>query len=172
MVQIGNFHLGAAQTAKPPVLSSGEAYMLWDMLISRYDAVMLNQIFQNVAHDPEFRILLTEGLGDILEKQVNKLEKELNMYKIALPLRPPKSVNFEAQSGIFRDEFLFRRIFTSIQNFLDNHVRTIRTMVFNDPLRQMFIQYTLDEVDVFNKLCKFGKMKGWLTTPPMSRQDF
>ncbi len=167
MVQIGNFHVGAADSVKQPVLSTGEAYILWDMLMSRYDAIMMTQTYQNLAHDPEFRLILTQGLGRTLEKQVNKLEMELDRYKIPLPPRPPKSVNYEAQSGVFRDEFLFRRIFTSIQGFLDHHIWAIRVTVVNDPLRQMFIGFALDEVDVFHDLCKYGKLKGWLTIPPM-----
>ena len=168
MVQIGNFHVGAADTVKPPVLSLGEAYILWDMLTSRYDAIMITQSYQNLAHDPEFRIILTQGLGQTLEKQANKLEQELDRYKIQLPPRPPKSVNYEAQAGVFRDDFLFRRVFTSIQDFLDHHIWAIRVTVVNDPLRQMFIQFALDEVEVFNDLCKYGKLKGWLVIPPMS----
>lgn len=168
MVQIGNFHVGGADTLKPSVLSTGETYILWDMLESRYDAIMITQTYQNLAHDPEFRMVLTQGLGQMLEKQVNKLEAELDRYMITLPPRPPKSVNYEAQSGVFRDEFLFRRVFTSIQDFLDHHIWAIRVTVVNDPLRQMFIQFALDEVEVFDDLCKYGKMKGWISVPPMS----
>jgi hypothetical protein len=167
MVQIGNFHIGYAETAQAPVLSAGEAHVLWDLLIARYNIIMTTQLYDNYAHDAEFKLILTTGLQDILERQVNKLENELNKYKLPTPQRPPKSVRFDAESGTVRDEFIFRQIFTGVQNFLDAHIRAIRITVFNDNLREMYMEFTKEEIAVFNNMCKYGKMKGWLQSPPM-----
>lgn len=57
MVQIGNFHLGAADTAKSPVLSAGEAYLLWDNLKARYDIIMATQMYLNHVHDLDFKAI-------------------------------------------------------------------------------------------------------------------
>lgn len=37
MVQIGNYHFGRAETASKPNMDTGEVFLLWDMLVSRYD---------------------------------------------------------------------------------------------------------------------------------------
>jgi hypothetical protein len=166
MVQIGNYHLGKAETAEKPTLDSGEAFLLWDMLISRYDIIELTQLYHNFGHDPEFKILLSKGLNKTLEKEVNIMEKELNRYHIPLPNRPPKSVKIPANTGILDDQFMFKQIFTGMQSFLDNHVRTIRSVTTNDPLRDIFINFAKEELDIFNSLCKYGKSKGWLAIPP------
>lgn len=166
MVQIGNFHIGRAETAKEPVLSTGEAFLLWDHLVTRYDIIQMTQIYQNFVHDPDFRYIIGKGLASTLEKQVDKLEKEMNKFKMALPDRPPKSVNITANSEILEDEFIFKQIFMGIQNFLEDHVRTVRSIVTNDPLRDMFIEFLKEELDIFNNLCKYGKIKGWLQVPP------
>lgn len=53
MVQVGNFHIGKAETTQRPSLDSGEAFLLWDMLVSRYDIIENTQIYQNFGHDPD-----------------------------------------------------------------------------------------------------------------------
>ena len=167
MVQIGNFHLGRAETAKAPILDAGEAFLLWDHLVSRYDTIEQTQIYQNFAHDPDLKLILLKGLSATLEKQVDRLEAEMNTFKMPLPSRPPKSVRIEANSGVLEDRFLFKEVFTGIQNFLDNHTRTVRSLVTNDPLRKMFINFAKEELDLFDMFVKYGKLKGWLQTPPL-----
>ncbi|KJS84159.1 MAG: hypothetical protein JM58_11480 [Peptococcaceae bacterium BICA1-8] len=58
MVQIGNFHIGRYDTVQKPTLSAGEAYTLWDNLVSRYDWDDSLEMFYNYAHDPELRTIL------------------------------------------------------------------------------------------------------------------
>lgn len=171
MVQVGNFHIGKAETAQKPSIDIGEAFLLWDMLVSRYDIIESTQIYQNFGHDPDFKILLQRGLNKTIEKEVNIMEKELNRYNIPLPNRPPKSVKVSANTGILEDQFIFKQIFTGIQAFLDNHVRTIRSITTNDALRDMFINFAKEELDIFNGLCKYGKLKGWLGIPPRFTQN-
>ncbi|MTI84789.1 MAG: DUF3231 family protein [Firmicutes bacterium] len=166
MVQIGNYHIGKGETAKTPTLDSGEAFLLWEMLVSRYDVIELTQIYHNYGHDPDFKASLSHGLYKTLEREVNILEDELNRYRIPLPNRPPKSVKLPANTEVLEDEFLFRQIFKDMQSFLDNHIRTIRSIINNDPLREMFIDFLKKELDIFNGICKYGKMKGWLQNPP------
>ncbi|MGQ9823572.1 MAG: DUF3231 family protein [Desulfotomaculales bacterium] len=167
MVQIGNFHLGKAETAKAPLLDTAEAFLLWDHLLSRYDAIEKTQIYQNFAHDPDLKLLLAKGLSATLEKQVNSLEAEMNTFGLPMPSRPPKSVRIETNSGVFEDRFIFKEVFTGIQNFLDNHIRTIRSFVTNDQLRKTFIDFAKEELELYDKFVKYGKLKGWLQTPPL-----
>jgi len=166
MVQVGNYHIGKAETAEKPSLDSGEAFLLWDMLISRYDIIELTQLYHNFGHDKDFKNFIRNGLSKTLEHEVNLMEKELNRYRMPLPNRPPKSVKIPANSGILEDQFMFRQIFTGIQAFLDNHVRTIRSITSNDALRTMFINFAKVEFDIFDDVCKYGKTKGWLQIPP------
>ncbi|MCL6639454.1 MAG: DUF3231 family protein [Firmicutes bacterium] len=167
MVQLGNFHIGRGETAKPPTVDSGEAFLLWDHLILRYDIIEMTQIYQNFTHDPEFAALIKGGLAETLERQVDLLEKEMNTFQLPLPPRPPKSVRAGTNTTMLDDRFIFRQIFLGIQSFLDSHVRTIRSIITNDPLRRMFIRFAKEELDIFDNLCKYGKLKGWLEVPPM-----
>ncbi len=165
-MQIGNFHIGAANKAKEPVMAAGEAYLLWDNLVIRYDLVEIMQIYHNVAHDPDFRNLLAGDL-QVWEKQINKIEQVMNKYKLPMPNRYPKSSNFPADPGIIKDQLLFRRVFTTAQDVLELCIRSLRAFVVNDELREMFADFFIKKLHVYDELCRYGKMKGWLAIPPM-----
>lgn len=167
MVQIGNIHIGSADTAEIPVLAVGTAHCLWDTLVSRYDVIMATQFYLNYVHDPDFKIILDHGLTQVLEQQVNEMEKELDRYRIPLPERPPKSVRFPSETNVITDEHVFARLFSGIQGFIDSHIYAIRTTIFNDPVRKIFIKYLHQELNIYNQLCKYGKLKGWIEIPPM-----
>lgn len=94
------------------------------------------------------------------------MEKMMNKFKLPLPDRPPKSVNVNENTGFRTDEFIFRSYFTSVQHFLDLCVRTIRASVTDDNLRTLYIKYLHKKLNIFDELCKYGKVKGWLEIPP------
>ncbi|KJS84158.1 MAG: hypothetical protein JM58_11475 [Peptococcaceae bacterium BICA1-8] len=166
-MQLKDFHIGWAQSVKSPNIYCGEAYLLWDNLVARYDIIHVSQIYLNAVHDEEFKLIMKKGLMDILEKQVNILEKEMDKYHLALPDRPPISVRFKLEGNIINDEYVFRKLFTGIQSFIDNLIRTVKTMVYNDDLRKIFLGFLKDELEAYDDICNYGKMKDWLRNPPL-----
>ena len=169
MVQIGNYHIGKAETATEPIIDVLEAALLWDLLKARYLCVEETQIYQNYAHDPEFKkIIGTVGIK-VLEKQTDELEKQMNLFNVLLPKRPPKSYNRPSCDQVFTDEFIFQKIFRGCQYLLDAHVRALQSSITNDSLRTMFTDFFNEEVMLFDKLIKYGKQKGWLEQPPVYR---
>jgi hypothetical protein len=52
-----------------------------------------------------------------------------------------------------------------IQYFISQHVNTILQMQ-NPRLRDEFIKIEGTEIDLYTKLTKYGKLKGWLFIPP------
>jgi len=166
-VQIGDYHIGKAQTATKPNLDIYEASLLWDLLVARYLCIEETQIYYNYAHDPEFKkIINTVGIS-VLEKQAAELEKQLNLFNLPLPKRPPKNHNRPEDTEVMSDEFIFAKIFRGCQSFIDLHARAIRSMITNDPLRATVTNFLNEEIMIFDKLIKFGKQKGWFEPPPM-----
>ena len=168
MVQIGNFHVGRYDTAEKSTLSSGEAFALWDNLVSRYDWIDTLSVLGNYAHDSE----LHEVIGkkkELLEKQAAIIEQQLEMYSVPLPPRPRKSIKFEANSGAVRDEFIFRRIVSGAQDFLSICSVAMRCCIVNDTLRDIFHEMLLEKIEEFDKLCIIAKKKGWMQVPPLMK---
>jgi hypothetical protein len=171
MVQIGNIHLGKAETAERTDIDILEAALAWDLLTARYKCILETQIYHNYAHDPDFREIIEKVGIATLEKQANQLEKQLDMYRIPLPDRPPKSVNSQAGGEEFKDEYMFGRIFQGCQNFIDYLAFCLRSTITNDPLRTSYTGMLEEEIVIFDRLCKYGKMKGWLQLPPVYKAD-
>lgn len=166
MVQIFNFHVGRADKAESPVLSAGEAYVLWNNLVTRYDNIEKTQFYQNLIHDPDFKYFVNKGL-EKLEKQANELEKLMDMYKLPLPYRPPKSISVQVNSELMNDRYMFRDIMSGVENLMTILTHTVRTYVTNDVLRELAIRNLRKELEIYDDMCKFGKLKGWLVPPPM-----
>ena len=171
VVQIGNYHLGRAETANKPNMDAGEVFTLWDMLVSRYDIIMKTQIYQNFTHDLDLKAILSVGLTVTLDKQAKLLENEMNIYRLPLPVRNPNTVNLPSHSEVIDDEFIYRDVFFGIQGFLDYHARMIRSITTNDKFRKQIIEMAIEELYMFDKLVKFGKLKGWLKVPPIYQPE-
>lgn len=171
MAQIGNLHVGKADNAAPPTLTIYEAGIIWDFLSARYKCIEETSIYRNYAHDPDFEKMIVKIGMKMLESQVVELEKQCNLYGIPMPTRPPKGINQKGGSMNFSDEFMFRQIFEGCQHFIDHLGFCIKTFVHSDTLRDTFIDFFQEELNIFGSLCKYGKIKGWLEVPPIYRAD-
>lgn len=164
-MQIGNFHFGRYDTAIKPTLSAGEAYTLWDNLVARYDWDDSLEVFYNYAYDTELKDLIYKMIN-LLRKQSLVIEDQMAHFQLPLPYRPREIIKFQTDSGVVKDEFIFRRLFTGLQDFLAICSVAIKTCVVNDSLRELFIKLLREKMDEFNELCVFGKQKDWLQIPP------
>lgn len=70
-----------------------------------------------------------------------------------------------ANTEILRDELMFRTIYMGIQNFLNEHQRTV-LMMNNPKLRDIFLKMQKDEIILYTRVVKYGNLKGWLHVPP------
>ena len=148
-------------------VDSGEAFHLFDHLTARYDAVNNTQIYNNQAHDSDFKYLLKRGLQNTLEKQINILEKEMDHFGLPLPTRPAKTVRTTVTSEPIEDELIFREVFTAISSMLNLHANGFKQNATNDRIRKIFIDFLEEEVYLYNQLVKYGKTKGWTRPIPM-----
>lgn len=142
---------------------------MWNQLASRYDCIEKTQIYLEFAHDPDFKFILHKELSNILEKQADVLEKLMNKFKLPLPSRPPKSVNIDSGRLVVNDRLIYRDILSGCENFMETQVHAVRTSVTNDFLRTLFVKYLNQELVVYDDLCKYGKVKGWLEVPPLQQ---
>lgn len=166
MVQLGNIHVGRAGSAKSPEISVVEAGRLWDLLTLRYQCLEETGIYLNYAHDPEFRTVIKMGM-DMLSRQKTELENQARLYGLAMPRRPAEVVPLDSDRQVFKDEFLFRRIFTGCQGALGYLADSYAIFTTTDPLRSMVRGFLTNEMDIYDRLVKYGKQKAWLESPPM-----
>jgi len=165
-MQLGNIHLGKAETALPPTLSLMEAALLWDLLVGRYQCVRETRIYYHYAHDTDWKKLLEFGIG-FLEEQARILEQQAKMYKLSLPDRPPLEVALPDNTTVFNDRYAFSQVFEGCQAWVDLLARASRSMVTNDPLRHIMVDFLNGDLSLFDKMVKFAKVKGWLEPSPV-----
>lgn len=165
-MQIGNIHLGKAETAVPPTLSIMEAALLWDMLIGRYKCIRETKIYHGCAHDPDWKALLQLGIT-FLENQARELEQQAKIYKLPLPDRPPLEVALPGNNTVLNDRYTFSQVFEGCQTWIDFVARASRSILTNDPLRHIIIGFLNGELSLFDKMVKFAKLKGWLEPSPI-----
>jgi len=169
MTSIIDRFLGNRISDKQTKVHTGEVFQLWTHLVMRYDIYELTDIFQNYAHDIEFKAMLSFGMN-VLQNEINEIEKEMDNLGIALPPRPPKSINTSGNTEVLRDELMFRIVYMGIQNFMSEHLRNVR-MMHSPRLRAMSIRMGRNETDFFVKMSDYGELKGWLFIPPAYNPD-
>jgi len=154
----------ATTTEEQLTVHCGEIFQLWQHLVKRYDIRELTDIFQNFAKDTEFKAILSLGLN-VLDEEIKELEDEMKRLGIPLPARPPKSINTSSNTEVLRDELMFRIVYTGIQSFLSEQIQSILAMQ-NKKLRNIFLKMERKEIDMYNKMSVYGKLKGWIYIPP------
>jgi len=162
----------AYKTAKPVLnepLSASEAFHVWDNLSHRYDQFQLTQFFLEFAHDKEFRVILTQGLKS-LTKEISVLEEVAVKYEVALPNRPPASVSVALDPETMQDKFMYAVLLKGIQDAIDLHVRAVIESIRNDSLRNLLMDFFQKEIQMYEMLLKYGKMKGWTKIPPIHNE--
>lgn len=113
---------------------------MWQHFVQRYDIRELTDIYQNFAKDAEFKAVLTLGMK-LIDDEIIKIEDLTN-------------------SEIFRDEHMYRTIYTGIQHFVLQQVQSILQMS-NPDIREVFIKFAHNELELYVKMDEYGKLKGW-----------
>lgn len=145
-------------------IDAAEAFNLWSHLTYRYDNLQLTEIFLAASNDRDFKLFLKTG-QQTLKRQINSLEKELNHFRIAFPVRPP-AVRPPAGMQTADDDNMFRNIFSGMTGALSVHAKAVKQSTTNDRIRSLFADLLEEEIDILDSTIKYGKMKGWLNPAP------
>ena len=102
-----------------------------------------------------------------LDSQLKQLVEKADEFEVPLPERPPESQTSVIDADSMEDRFIYRIIQKAMQDAIDLHIRTVVETIRNDNLRGLFLDYLKDELDLYDKFVKYGKLKGWLRVEPM-----
>ena len=142
-----------------------EAFNIWNLLRARYLSAQTIQLFNNFVHDRELSILLNTFLGHFKE-QISILETHGKKFKIALPKRPPLDIKFATSLNEITDEYIYLKIFADLMAQLFSLTHALRSSTTNDAFRDYVIGDLTIHIKDFEKLYKFGKLKGWEEVAP------
>ena len=151
---------------KNELLSTAEAFHIWDHINIRYEQIEMLGLFLNFAHDIEFKVILQHGIY-IINKQVSKLEQLALTLNVPLPNRPPQPIATTIDPETIQDKLMYNIILGWVLNALDSHVRAIIETIRNDSLRKIWTDIYSTELEYYDKYLKYGKMKGWTKPVPI-----
>ncbi|MCK8818075.1 DUF3231 family protein [Natroniella sulfidigena] len=146
-------------------LASIEAFNLWTHTNYRYVNIEETLRWKEFVHDADFKKILEKGLKK-LNSQVKVLEKELKHFGLMVPKRPPKVVKTTNDKTTYKDEYIFKSLFIGLQWAGTLHSKAFQQCIVNDRIRKVFKDFLYEEMDMLNEISKYGKLKGWLPTPP------
>lgn len=149
-------------------VAANEIWELWSHLHFRYLNIYQTKIFSSFTSDKDFQLILNQGVY-ILEKQAVKLENILLKYGINLPDKYPKNIPTPESKEQYDDQYIFQSILTSMQNAFTLHGFALQELIINKELEKLFVNIFTEEMDLIDKLIKYGKIKGWVPMVPVYR---
>jgi hypothetical protein len=155
---------GAGKPVEKPILA-GEVHALWNFLTLRYLYLEMTDIFKNYIKDTDFKQLVAHSVSGTLNKQIQAIEALLKDYGLVLPPKPPHGINTAVNAEAMRDEMMYRIVLVGVQYFIETHAETLR-MMSSDGLRNLFMGWMTEELNIFDDMVKYGKVKGWYWGAP------
>lgn len=148
------------------VIDVGEAFHLWDHLTFRYNNIEKTEIYYAFAHDGDFKLLLKNGIQNILKKQARVLEKEGYKFGLPSPKKPPENTQTRINTELLDDDYMFGVVLEGMQGAAIMHAQALKQAVTNDRIRNLFASLLKEEIDLTDMIIKYGKVKGWYNQPP------
>ncbi len=149
-------------------VASNAIWQLWQHLYFRYLNLHQTKVMKSQASDKGFQGILDTGIN-ILENQIDKLEKMLLEYGVSLPNKYPKNIPTPESKENYDDKYLFNVLINAMKNANTIHGFGIRELIINDKPRKLFKELIYDELYYIDKLLRYGKVKGWVPMVPVYR---
>jgi len=144
-----------------------EVANIWNELITRYYVLEETQILLNFVEDYDLKVILKSGIKR-LNEQIDSLEKLEKKYGIPTPERNRAEVVDSVKPETMTDKYIFQKFFFGIRSFLDIHVEAFKRTP-SPKLRELFKEFLITEVEIYDKIYEYGKLKNWINEPPAFR---
>ncbi|MEW6448629.1 MAG: DUF3231 family protein [Bacillota bacterium] len=148
-----------------PTLDIAEAFGLWLLLYTRYVNLHQLLVLRNFIHDRDLAVV-TNTVIDNFKSQAETLEKEGANFNVKVPGRHPTDEKTSADVELFTDEFIYNLVFTRLRDDLFLLNRTVRSAATNDRFRGVLRDFLTVQVNTFNQVVKYGKLKEWQDPAP------
>ena len=151
---------------KQKLVDVREAFNLWDMLKSKYTIIERLETNGEFLHDKDLKMII-DSYVKTLNNNKKILEDLLRTYQLPGPDQGRCSVHWAGNSEPIRDEFIAREALIFIQEHIENMLRTSRTSVTNDNVREVVTKMLKETLEKAEGIYGYLKLKGWIDTPPL-----
>jgi hypothetical protein len=151
------------------MINVSEANNIWDILKSNYLGLELVKLWENYAHDKDFKIIVRAYMKDI-EQDVSVLEQEIKKFGIRGPDKNRIAINSSVNTETLMDEYLAQEFLVFAQENIEQLLRAFRTSTDNDKVRGLIVKFAKQAIKRTDQIIGYLKIKGWLETPPLYLQ--
>ncbi len=152
---------------KQSVININEVWYAWDILVAKYDAISISNIV--VSHIEDTDLKLVSGSMVNLYKDIIKLmEGLLTEFGIPMPERPRERVKSTVNVEILNDKYIFNVMFEIVQSVIPVAASSFSKSTA-PYVRSKFKTILFKNVNLFEELVEYGKLKNYLDKPPVYR---
>lgn len=160
-------HIFSKECPKQELIDIREAFILWDILASKYFMMEQLQIWENIVQDASVKRLVLKSKIDISDN-IDILEKQLEKFVIP---PPDKSRAFaiersQGKSEMVTEKNIVMNIFLYQQEHIENMLTGIHRSHTNDELRNLFAKILRKTLNLLDEVILQINKKGWHSVPP------
>ncbi|MDO0822089.1 DUF3231 family protein [Desulfosporosinus nitroreducens] len=159
--------IGKSAREKQRIINVVEVFYIWDVLVTKLDALETIQIFEYMIKDNDLT-LIKNRVKEGLLAGIDDMEALMRDYDLPFPMRPPADVSSTVQIEIVSDRDIFQMLYEVIAAFFP--ILGIGFMQSTTPdVRKGLKNHLLLTIELQEMLVEYGKLKGSLNQPPVYR---
>lgn len=157
--------IGKSAREKQRIINVVEVFYIWDVLVTKLDALETVQIFEHMIEDNDL-IIIKNKVKEGLLIGINDMEALMRDYDLPFPMRPPADVSSTTYIKSVSDRDIFQMLYEIIAAFFP--ILGIGFMQSTTPdVRKGLKSHLLLTIELQEMLVEYGKIKGFLNQPPV-----
>ncbi|WP_245561103.1 DUF3231 family protein [Desulfoscipio gibsoniae] len=159
--------MGKSTKEKQRIINVVEVFYIWDVLVSKLDALETLQIFEHMIEDNDL-IIIKNKVKEGLVVGIEDMEALMRDYDLPFPMRPPADVSSTVHIESISDRDIFQMFYEVIAAFFP--ILGIGFMQSTTPdVRKGLKNHLILTIELQEMLVEYGKLKGFLNQPPVYR---
>ena len=159
--------IGKSAREKQRIINVVEVFYIWDVLVTKLDALETIQIFEHMIEDNDLTIIKNKVKEGLLIG-IDDMEALMRDYDLPFPMRPPADVSSAIHLEAVSDRDIFQMFYEVIAAFFP--ILGIGFMQSTTPdVRKGLKNHLLLTMELQEMLVEYGKFKGFLNQPPVYR---
>lgn len=142
-----------------------EAFTLWDVLNSKYMAMEKILVCKSFVHDTDLKLLLVK-LENETKKNIEILQKQMNMYNIISPNKNRVAAQNTSSTDLYSDEFIAMETLLYEQEHVENMLISLYSLITNDNVRSVVKDMLFRTLDTVDGMMDYILLRGWAGIPP------
>lgn len=159
--------IGKSIREKQRIINVVEVFYIWDVLVTKLDALETIQIFEHMIEDKDLTIIKNKVKEGLLIG-IDDMDALMRDYDLPFPMRPPVDVSSTVHIEAISDRDIFQMFYEVIAAFFP--ILGVGFMQSTTPdVRKSLKNHLLLTLELQEMLVEYGKLKGFLNQPPVYR---